>query len=59
MRLGPHWRAGRLAGRAPAARQVRALVLLPLLGALGLMALAVSHQDRLAARERALVLQTS
>ena len=45
------------------ARRLRAkfvlLALLPLLGALGLMALAVSHQDReLAERERVLVVQT-
>jgi len=52
----------RLGGWSPA-RRLRAkfvlLALLPLLGALGLMALAVSHQDRdLAERERVLVLQT-
>ena len=52
----------RLGGWSPA-RRLRAkfvlLALLPLLGALGLMALAVSHQDHeLAERERVLVLQT-
>ena len=52
----------RLGGWSPA-RRLRAkfvlLALLPLLGALGLMALTVAHQDHeLAERERVLVLQT-